>query len=439
MKKIIYKTAVAASLVLLLFSMLLVMDRGKLYLQFRHAQSLYAAGSYAEAMHAFEDMGWLKQRDYCLEKLEEEEYRAAQELMRKENYIAAAAAFDAMGKYQDSQALAETCRYEQAKLLIGSKSYYGAAKLMSLIPEHPGVTELMDSIRPELYSQAVNATYSGEMEKAIEMWLMVGEYEDSSVFLLRCQRRQALLEADSTPKVLLFEQIHEKLDTATVYYTKLGDLYVPDECDKDTRFLVYFPGSYDQELPNGYYSLFMHSSAPNAIMLFLDANGWYDMKGKCEEIYKLFELTATEKQLFIHDMVVCGASLGVYPALQCVDFMFEYCGIPVRRALLFEAGLGWSVEDHLLTASQIEAVAAAGTELYLFQAWGVGMGKTAIRDMVNGGCKVIMVPCENAVHNDYPYDAVRLGIMDWSLSEGNPPEAGNYTYIPLSPGSTYGA
>ncbi len=63
------------------------------------------------------------------------------------------------------------------------------------------------------------------------------------------------------------------------------------------------------------------------------------------------EEAALENNVFLHDMVVCGASNGAYTAVNTAAYLYENYGIAVRYVLTFDAGAHWAHTDKVLTPS----------------------------------------------------------------------------------------
>jgi hypothetical protein len=97
----------------------------------------------------------------------------------------------------------------------------------------------------------------------------------------------------------------------------------------------------------------------------------------------------------------------------------------------------WEVESHVMTPTQCDSTAKAGTCFLLLEFGGVGMNKRAIELMVVHGNNVTVVECAGGGHYGIITDAMEYGMIDWALGRGERPENSNYTYYPLDRNSTY--
>ena len=104
--------------------------------------------------------------------------------------------------------------------------------------------------------------------------------------------------------------------------------------------------------------------------------------------------------------------------------------------LTFDAGMHWTVADHVLTPEECDVTAGAGTSFLLFEGAGIGMNKSAIHSMVRHGNDVTIVLCKNDGHYGIIYDAIYKGMIDRALG-GEEVDDTNYTFIHLDMDSTY--
>ena len=68
---------------------------------------------------------------------------------------------------------------------------------------------------------------------------------------------------------------------------------------------------------------------------------------------------------------------------------------------------------------------------------GIGMNKRAIELMVAHGDDVTIVEVAEGGHYSIITEAMREGMIDWALGQGERPDTWNYRYIPLDRNSTY--
>ena len=404
----------------------------------KNAEELFAAGDYAGAREWYEKNGSAEDMARCDYELNREAYEAAEEKLANGEYDEARLAFDALGDFEDAADRALECGFLKARALTGAESYTDALDALTSLPEnYAGAKELANEAREGLYQQALTATYECRMDEAIMLWNSLGSYKDSEALLKRCMSRIVSMAsgeelAENAP------YSGKEIGDGTLYWHRIGLIYVPKECNADTRCMIFYPGGYDSVLANAYYQDYIYAgTSPNAIILYMYRNGFYDMETRMEEAYRTLEAAAIENNVFLHDMVVCGASNGAYTAVNTAAYLYENYGIAVRYVLTFDAGAHWAHTDKVLTPEQCDLTAKAGTAFLLLEGAGVGMNKSAIHTMVRHGNNVTIVRCQNDGHYGIIYDAIYKGMLDWVLGNGEQPTDANYTYIPLDLTSTY--
>ena len=258
------------------------------------------------------------------------------------------------------------------------------------------------------------------------------------VVLQRCLNRiVAMNEAPEEP-VRYSEYAGYDLGRGILYYHRLGLIYVPKDAGPETTCMIFYPGGYDEALANNYLTEYVYGAdPPNAIMLLCYANGFGHEADKVEDSWRTLEQAALENNVFLHDLVLCGASMGAYTACQGAAILYENYGVCTKTVMTFDAGMHWEMDGHTLTPTQCDSTAKAGTHFYLFEFGGVGMNKRAIELMVAHGNNVTVVECAGGGHYGIITDAMEYGMLDWALGRGERPVNSNYTYYPLDKNSTY--
>ncbi|MBR6353997.1 MAG: hypothetical protein IKS25_07695, partial [Oscillospiraceae bacterium] len=339
------------------------------------ADAAFAAGDYDAAGALYAQLELPERAADCEKKSFETRLAAAEALLEAGDYSAAREAFRALGDFEDADAHLAACDLCEAKALLDGGNYAEGLALLERSGSAPGAAELLEEGRAALYDEALAATYACRTEEAIALWDGLGDYRDSPLLRLRCEQRRT--EAAVGMDAAGFNTIRE-LSSGTLYWHRLGEVYVPKETGPETRCMVFFPGGYDEVLPNAYMDEFLRKGElPNAIMLFCFANGYHDMPAKIEDCYQVLERAAVESGVFLHDLVLCGASMGAYTACSGAAQLYEEHGLSAAAVLTFDAGGHWEVEDHVLTPEQCDSAARAGTAFLLLEGSGVGMNKYA--------------------------------------------------------------
>ena len=402
------------------------------------AEALYEEGHYAEAKEAFLALEMGDRAEDCDEQTRRLAYEAAQALLAKEHFAEAKEAFRALGDYRDAAEMLTACDFVRAGTLVRDGNYADALRLLTELGDYPGAAELIDQVREMLYAKALEATYACRMDEAIALWNDLGDYRDSLNLRQRCQERIVHVAEGTDEPVNYSEYAGADIGTGTLYWTRVGQVFVPRNPGPETRCLIFFPGGYDESLPNAYMGEMIYDpTPPNAIMLFVHSNGFYSMADKVEDCYQALEQAAIKHNIFLHDLVLLGASNGAYIASRAAAWLYENHGLPASCVMTFDAGSHWAMLDYFLTPEECSVTAGIGTRFMLLEESGIGMNVRAIELLVAHGNNVTVARCVEDGHEQIIYDAIRYGMVDWALGEGQLPNNANYSYHPLDPSSTY--
>lgn len=406
------------------------------------AETLYSAGEFQAAREIFAALGEEQRVQDCdgeLRRLEREQrYQAAEELLQSGDFLGAKEAFLALGDFGDAAERALECDFRRAESYSASDRQAEAISLLETLGDYPGARELITRCRDALYDRALEATYACRMDEAIRRWNELGDYRDSESLKKRCMDRIVAMAEGSDEPVRYSEYAGYDLGKGVLYYHRLGLIYVPKDAGSETTCMIFYPGGYDEALANNYLTEYVYApDPPNAIMLLCYANGFGHVADKVEDSWRALEQAALENNVFLHDLVLCGASMGAYTACQGAAILYENYGVRTKMVMTFDAGMHWEVESHVMTPTQCDSTAKAGTRFMLLEFGGVGMNKRAIELMVVHGNDVTVVECAGGGHYGIITDAMEYGMIDWALGRGARPENSNYTYYPLDKNSTY--
>ena len=406
------------------------------------AEELYTAGDYTAARDAFVSLGIGERVRDCDEQLlieeKKKEYRAAEQLLQTGDYLGAKEGFLALGDFEDAAQRAQECDFRRAGRYTEEGRYAEAISLLGTLPDYPGAKTLLESCREALYQRALEAAYACRLDEAVQRFNELGDYKDSESLRQRCLQRIAAMNETPEEPVRYSEYAGYDLGRGILYYHRLGLIYVPKDAGPETTCMIFYPGGYDEALANNYLTEYVYGAdPPNAIMLLCYANGFGHEADKVEDSWRTLEQAALENNVFLHDLVLCGASMGAYTACQGAAILYENYGVCTKTVMTFDAGMHWEMDGHTLTPTQCDSTAKAGTHFYLFEFGGVGMNKRAIELMVAHGNRVTVVECAGGGHYGIITDAMEYGMLDWALGRGERPLNSNYTYYPLNKNSTY--
>lgn len=441
------KRVLAVVLVLLLMA-LLGMVGWRVWKEKQHnetvsrAAAYQAAGNYVEARDLYLSLNMEAEAAECEALRVQQElknaYAAAEAQLKAGEYLDAKDAFLALGDYEDAKTRALECDYRRAEAYADADRLSEAISLLGTLTDYPGAETLLKTCRDRLYDQALEATYACRLDEAVQRWNELGDYRDSMKLKQRCLDRIVAMAEGTDEPVNYSEYAGYDLGKGILYYHRLGLIYVPKDAGPETKCLIFYPGGYDEALANNYLTEYVYApDPPNAIMLLCYANGYGHVADKVEDSYRALEQAAIENNVFLHDLVLCGASMGAYTACQGAAILWENHGLAAKTVMTFDAGMHWEVESHVMSPEQCDSTAKAGTRFYLFEFGGVGMNKRAIELMVAHGNDVTIVECAGGGHYGIITDAIEYGMIDWALGRGERPVNSNYKYYPLDRSSTY--
>ncbi len=115
-----------------------------------------------------------------------EQYTLAAQYETEERYDEAAAIFENLGTYYDSEANAQRCRYQQANAALNNARYAEAYRVFESLGDYKDSFLLARSAR---YQLAVEYQNAGDYETAAQMFEKAGQYEDSMARLKACYEK----------------------------------------------------------------------------------------------------------------------------------------------------------------------------------------------------------------------------------------------------------
>lgn len=320
--------------------------------------------------------------------------------------------------------------------LMENEEYADALALFTELGDYADSLELAIQCRAGIYESAKLAMINTEFEYAAELFRLIGSYEDSERQLANCEERIAA-EAEYTGRELITpEHVLDDFKNGKLYGHSLGYIFVPDEINAETAWLVYYPGGHgtgdNLSVPCIYleHKLFR----PNAVMIYLYNNGWWDMRDFSLEVGELMKQLALECDIWFHDVVTVGSSNGSYASMIAVPVLYEQEGISVDAVLAFDAGCEWDTnyvgDAAVLDAAECDSAAKANTRFYLFEQRNFSeyfMDVPPVALMVEHGVDVVLVECDNDGHNHIGPDAIRAGFYDFAMGQKDTLETVNAT------------
>ena len=403
-------------------------------------EELLQAGLYTEASAEFEKIGRQDKMDECAYAYTLSRLDRAQKLMESGRLEEAKAELVILGDFENAADILLECEFRMALELKENGSYSEAMHLLNRLEGHPDAPAQLEEIRELLYQQALSLAYECRLDEAMPIFTELGDYKDSKALYRRCSDRIVALLSEWEEPVNYAEYAGMDLGGGTLYWHRIGLVYVPHEAGPETTAMIFFPGGYDQSLANGYMTDYLYGyygELPNSLMVFCYANGYGSFEAKAEDAYKVLEQAAMENNIFLHDIALIGASNGAYTAAHTAVWLYENKGIAVKNVVTLDAGQHWESFMPVLSTEDCDLMAKTGTAFTLVEGDGVGMNKLAIQTMVAHRMDVTIAHVRDYGHYSVIYDAMKYGIFNWAMGEGERPEHDNYRYIKLDKDSTY--
>ena len=400
------------------------------------ASRLLAQGEYEKARDIFASLSDDAMVTRCGELIEHRTYLDAKRLMDTGDYESAKALFGSVSGHLDSSALITECDYLLACRLENEGEYLPALRSFEVLGNYSDSAERISGLKDKLYAQGLTLANTGGFSRAHAIFEALGEHLDSRTMAERCLARLTMAE-DSGRRIIDSANLFSAFPAGALYIADTGYVFIPENRGEDTEFLIFFPGGRDIEEPRDYIFNCIETSSENTVILFLYKNGLSDMPGKAEAALATLKKAAEECSLTLKAPLLCGTSMGAYPAMHAAAYYYENHGLTVPKVLCFDAGADWEDRELTLSAYECAKLAKTETEFWLFEQYGVGMNRDGINLMAASGCHVTMMVCANQDHNSILYDAINCGMIDWAFGRRGPIVSDNYTYIPLDPTSTY--
>ena len=399
------------------------------------ADALVENGEYMQAKSIYELLEDTEQSKRCDELEADRLYREAEMMLEAGDYESAREVLAGLGKSRDTAELLKACDWMEAYYLecIGEIEP-AREKYLSLGEDYPGCAEALDRINAKLYDEAMECAYAFDMKEAYRLWTLLGNFRDCEVLSWRGERIIKWAEKSGGKRMTDASRVYTNSYYPYVYADELCYAVTPEKCDRDTRFFVYYPGGMNEELSVDYLLYYLMNPPENTIAVFMRRNRFGDPETETQEMLKCLEQTAAEKGMFVHDVVLCGSSMGAYTAMHSAVYLHNHFFINTRCLMSLDAGLDWSEPTLLLNEDECRETAEMGMDFYLFESPGVGMNRDGIRRLVNAGNNVTLVGCIYDDHERITLDAMGMGVVEWMLGDWQTPcELNIYSFNRLEP------
>lgn len=386
------------------------------------SRRLFAAGEYMQAKAYFEQAGDEKMAALCDAYALEQQYLNGRRSLQSGDYDKARSYLTEIADYKDAANLLLACDYVEAGDLTERGELERAREIYLDLGDYPGVVDRLRALNGRLYDYAAELARDFEMEHAVKIWTDLGDWRDSAAQRKLGEMVLDWLKMDKSLRLTdpSREFVSSSVDTA--YECETAYPYVPEKADADTRFLLYYPGGYNEELYVDFFHYFLMNPPPNTIAVFLKRNGVnHDVAAKNREGIELLLRLGAECGVFIKPPTVVGSSLGAYPALYSALYTWRDFRLQVPCVMTLDAGNNWEQPDQMMNRSELRELGRIHPDIYLFDNPGLGLDREGIRDMVNAGNRVSMVDCTFDEHTQMTLDAMGMGVLHWMVGDRTEP------------------
>ena len=271
-KRRVLLAAAVGVLVLILILVLSVTVGGKERKQYRQAQELMSAGSYAQAQELFIGLADYKDaRQLAGECQRAEQYNKAVSLLGSENQSdcnAAIELFTLLGDYKDApqqlQQAGLKVNYISAKALMQDEDFTGAVPFLEQVGDYRDAQELKTQcVRHIDYNSAVVCMQNGDYQQAQRLLEPLGDFEDTAALLKQCKTAEDYQSA----KVLFDDGQYQE---AKEQFSSLGDF---EDCARYVQWCD-VAADYDaarELVAQGQYSQAQPLLEPAAALQYKDA------------------------------------------------------------------------------------------------------------------------------------------------------------------------
>lgn len=388
----------------------------------QEGKRLFAVGEYSQAKAFFERTGNEKMAALCDDYALEQQYLNGRRSLQSGDYEKARALLTEIADYKDAENLLLACDYVEAGALAERGELERAKEIYLDLGDYPGVVDRIRELNEKLYDYAQELAGDFEIEHAVRIWTDLGDWRDCAVkkklgdmVLSWLDEKQSIRLTDPSRKF-----VSSSVDTA--YECDTAYFYIPEETDPETRFLLYYPGGYNDELYIDFFHYFLMNPPPNTIAVFLRRNGVnHDVEAKNREGIELLLRVGAECGVFLKPPTVVGSSLGAYPALYSALYTWRDFGMKVPCVMTLDAGNNWEQPDQMMSMAELRELGEIHPDIYLFDNPGLGLDREGIRDMVNAGNRVSMVDCTYDEHTRMTLDAMGMGVLHWMVGDRTEP------------------
>ena len=295
---------------------------------------------------------------------------------------------------------------------------------------------LADTVEASLsdqYQQAKELLYTRHFAEAEAIFQSLGTYADSPELASLCRTYPASEISFETP--LVHNGAKNRLySDGAIYWCTKGPFYVPDNVTSSTTFVLYYCGGDGTTNWLSYSDVFQYFKVwhPDAVIFFRNGPGETRMDHENITMYHYLQQIAKECGVIVHDLSAIGSSTGCYTALNAAASLYDAFGIRLTNVCSLDAAADWD-SWAMLTDSEMDSVACAGTVFYLFEQHGASTRAPQLRALADHGVDTWLILCTSANHSAISSNAFNYGIFSWSAGEAVDLPYSEYSFTHLTP------
>ena len=296
--------------------------------------------------------------------------------------------------------------------------------------------QLANTAEATLFAQYENAKellYTRRFSEAEAIFLSLGTYADSPELAAMC-RSYPESEIEFENELMRPDTKNRLYSDGAIYWSTKGPFYVPDNVTSSTSFVLYYCGGDGTTNWLSYSGVFQYFKAyhPDAVIFFRNGPGETRLDEENILMYHYLQQIAKERGVIVHDLSAIGSSTGCYTALNAAACLYDAFGVRLTNVCSLDAAADWDSWG-MLTSSEMDSVAKAGTTFFLFEQHGAGTRAPQLQAMLDHGINTWLILCSSANHSAISANAFNYGIFSWSAGEAITLPYSEYTFTHLTP------
>ena len=295
------------------------------------------------------------------------------------------------------------------------------------------LADTAETFLSEQYQQAKELLYTRHFTEAEAIFQSLGTYADSPELAVLCRSYPAS-EIEFDNKLLRPDTKNRLYSDGAIYWCTKGPFYVPAKVTASTTFVLYYCGGDGTTNWLSYSGVFQYFKdyQPDAVIFFRNGPGETRLDQENIFMYHYLQEIAKECGVIVHDLSVIGSSTGCYTALNAAASLYEAFGVRLTNVCSLDAAADWDSWG-MLTSSEMDSVAKAGTTFFLFEQHGAGTRAPQLQAMLDHGINTWLILCSSANHSAISANAFNYGIFSWSAGEAITLPYSEYTFTHLTP------